>query len=213
MLSIFINFLLVISQKMGYFGILFLMTVESSFIPFPSELIIPPSAYLAQRGEFNIYLIIFLGILGSIIGALINYYLAYFLGRKIIYNLINKKIFKILNLDNKKIEKSENFFLKYGNISTLIGRLIPIIRQLISLPAGFSKMSLKNFIFYTSVGSGIWTIILAVFGYHLGANKLLLEKYYRELEWLFIASALIIFIYLLLKYFLKDKKKHKKIKI
>ncbi len=206
MLSIFINFFLVISHKIGYLGILLLMTIESSFIPFPSEVIIPPAAYLAQKGEFNIYLVVFFGILGSLIGALINYYLAYFLGRKIVYSLVDKKIFKIVMLNSKKIEKSEKFFLKYGNESTLIGRLVPIIRQLISLPAGFSKMKLKNFIFYTSIGSGIWTIILAFLGYYLGANKNLLEKYFKEIEILFLVVGLAAFIYLLTIFFLKGKK-------
>ncbi len=182
------------------------MTIESSFIPFPSEVIIPPAAYLAQKGEFNIYLVVFFGILGSLIGALINYYLAYFLGRKIVYSLVDKKIFKIVMLNSKKIEKSEKFFLKYGNESTLIGRLVPIIRQLISLPAGFSKMKLKNFIFYTSIGSGIWTIILAFLGYYLGANKNLLEKYFKEIEILFLVVGLAAFIYLLTIFFLKGEK-------
>ena len=209
MLTAFINFFLAISYKMGYFGVLFLMTVESSFIPFPSEVIIPPAAYLAQKGEFNIYLVVFFGILGSILGALINYYLACALGRKIVYSLVDRKIFKFLMLDSKKIEKSENFFLKYGNISTLIGRLIPVIRQLISLPAGFSKMNLKNFIIYTSIGSGIWTIILALLGFYLGANEELLAEYYQELKIFFEFLAVIIFIYLIVqwsKIFMKKKK-------
>lgn len=206
MLSIFINLCLVISHKMGYWGVLFLMTVESSFIPFPSEVIIPPAAYLAQKGEFNIYLVVFFGILGSLIGALINYYLAYVLGRKIVYALVDKKIFKFLMLNSKKIEKSENFFLKHGNISTLIGRLIPVIRPLISLPAGFSKMNLKDFIIYTLVGSGIWNIILALLGYYLGANKKLLEKYLEELNWLFIGITLVILAYLIINYLVKKIK-------
>jgi membrane protein DedA with SNARE-associated domain len=206
MLSFFINFFLALSSKMGYWGVFFLMTIESSFIPFPSEIIIPPAAYLAQKGEFNIYLVVLFGILGSLIGALINYYLAYTLGRKIVYTLVDKKFFKALMLNSKKIEQSEKFFLKYGNISTLIGRLVPVIRQLISLPAGFSKMNLKNFIIYTSIGSGIWTIILACLGYYLGANKNTLEKYFGEIELFFIGIALITFIYLLINYLIKKKK-------
>jgi len=99
-------------------------------------------------------------------------------------------------LDSKKIKKSEDFFLAHGNISTLIGRLVPVIRQLISLPAGFSKMNLKNFIVYTSIGSAVWTVILALLGYYLGANKKLLERYYQELKWFFIGVALIVIVYL-----------------
>ncbi|MBU1255318.1 DedA family protein, partial [Patescibacteria group bacterium] len=147
--------------KIGYIGITLLMTVESSFIPFPSEIVIPPAAYLAQQGQMNIFLVIIAGIAGSLFGALINYYLAYTLGRKAIYSLINKK----------KIVKAENYFLEYGNASTLLGRFVPAVRQLISIPAGFFRMSLKSFILYTSIGSGIWVIILAILGYAFGANQ------------------------------------------
>ena len=179
-MSEFINLLLAMSAKFGYFGIISLMTIESSFIPFPSEVVIPPAAYLASKGEFNIYLVIFSGILGSIIGAVINYYLALTLGRKIIFSLADTKIAKLLLINSKKIEKSEEIFLKYGGFSTFFGRLVPAVRQLISIPAGFSKMSIKKFIFFTALGSGLWTTILAILGYFFGANQNLLMKYYKE---------------------------------
>jgi len=209
MFSIFVNFLLVLSYKMGYWGILFLMTVESSFIPFPSEIIIPPAAFLAQKGDFNIYLVILFGVLGSLIGALINYFLAYVLGRKIIYALVNKKIFRFLMIDRRKIEESERFFLKRGNISTLIGRLIPIIRQLISLPAGFAKMDIKSFIIYTSLGSALWTVLLALLGYYLGENQELVLKYYEDLKWFLILFFFFLFLIVLLFKYFKSKKTHK----
>lgn len=194
-----INILLVFSQTIGYFGIVFLMTIESSFIPFPSEVVITPAAYLAHQGEMNIILVILSGILGSLLGASINYFLALTLGRKIIYSLANRKFAKLLFINEAKIKKAEDYFLKYGNVSTFIGRLVPAIRQLISIPAGFSKMSFKNFIFYTFFGSGIWTTILAVLGYVFGANQELLAKYYKEISLLFIIIAVLIAIYLLFR--------------
>lgn len=170
MIGELINFVLNISQTLGYGGIVFLMALESSFIPFPSEIIILPAAYLASQGQMNVYYVVISGVAGSLIGAIFNYFLALYLGRKIVYSLSETRLAKILLINSKKIEKSENFFLKYGNVSTFFGRLIPVIRQLISLPAGFSKMNFKNFIFYTFLGSAIWVIILAVLGYQFGAN-------------------------------------------
>lgn len=195
----FINILLSLSQDMGYAGIVVLMAIESSFIPFPSEIIIPPAAYLASQGEMNIFLVILFGIVGSLIGAIINYWLALSLGRIIIYKIADHKICRLLLLSSKKIEKSEKFFLRYGNISTLIGRLIPVIRQLISLPAGFAKMNFKSFCFYTGLGSGIWVIILAILGYTFGSNQELLVKYYREITWFFIALVLVIAVIVVIK--------------
>ena len=182
----------------GYWGVFFLMAIESSFIPFPSEVVVPPAAYLAAQGQYNVYLIVFFGILGTLLGALINYFLALKLGRTIIYSLLETKIAKALFLDVDKIKKSEDYFLKYGNISTFIGRLVPAVRQLISIPAGFSRMKLKNFILYTTLGSGIWISILAVLGYQLGANKDLLSEYYDQIKtalW-FFASFFVIYLFI-----------------
>jgi len=184
----------------GYWGIFFLMTIESSFIPFPSEIIIPPAAYLASQGEYSVYLVILFGVLGTLLGALINYFLALKLGRSIIYSLLETKIAKVLFLNKDKIKKSEDYFLQYGNVSTFIGRLIPAVRQLISIPAGFSKMNLKSFLFYTSLGSTIWVSILAVLGYQLGANKELLAQYYGEIKIALWAIAFVFVIYLILKF-------------
>jgi len=193
--------------KIGYWGIVVLMTIESSFIPFPSEIIVPPAAYLAQQGRFNIYLVIIAGIAGSLLGALINYYLAYTLGRKIIYALSGKKFSKFLLINPEKLAQAEKYFLKYGNISTFIGRLVPWIRQLISVPAGFSKMNLKRFVFYTSLGSGVWVIILAVLGYAFGSNQALLAGYYKEISTFFIILALIIVVGIIIKRRIKNESK------
>ncbi|MFH1551284.1 MAG: DedA family protein [bacterium] len=181
------------------------MTIESSFIPFPSEIIVFPAAYLVQQGQMNIFWVIFAGIVGSLIGALINYYLAYTLGRRVIYYLADHKASSIFLINRKKIIKAENYFLKYGNISTFIARLIPVVRQMISIPAGFSKMNLKNFIIFTSLGSGLWVIILAILGYTFGANKELFVEYYKEVSLVFIVLALILVIGLIIKKIINKK--------
>ncbi len=184
-------------NTLDYKFVFLLMTLESSFVPFPSEVIVPPAAYLAQQGELTLLGVILAGILGSLAGALINYFLALHLGRVVVYKLAETKLAKLLLISPKKVEKSEKFFLKYGNISTFAGRLIPVIRQLISLPAGFSKMNLKHFCFFTALGSGIWVVILAFLGYFFGANQELLVSYIKEIGFLFlflILSGTLIFL-------------------
>lgn len=188
----FINFFLSLSQSMGYGGIVFLMAIESSFIPFPSEIIIPPAAYLASQGEMNIYLVVLFGVIGSLIGAIVNYALAFYLGRIIIYKIADHRVSKLFLISSAKIKKSEDFFLRYGNVSTLIGRLVPVVRQLISLPAGFAQMNFKSFCFYTTLGSAIWVTILAILGYTFGSNQELLAKYYKEISWFFVILAVLI---------------------
>ena len=203
-----IEILLQFSQSIGYLGVILLMTIESSFIPFPSEIVIPPAAFLASLGEFNIIFVILAGIFGSLLGATINYWLAYSLGRKAIYSLVKLKFFKLILLDEKKISKAEEYFLRHGKSSTFIGRFIPAVRQLISIPAGFSKMNFKDFLFYTFLGSGIWVIILAIIGYIFGANQEIILKYYnsfKEIVWGLLLLLLIIFV--VLKILKKYRKK------
>lgn len=168
MFDSFVQFLLNITHGLGYFGVFILMTIESTFIPYPSELIIPPAAYLAAQGKMNIYLIIFFGTLGSVCGALINYCLGLYLGRPLIYSLVEHRHAKFLFLNRRKLEKAEKYFVKYGDIATFIGRLIPGVRHLISLPAGFARMPIKPFLFYTALGAGIWVTFLSISGYLLG---------------------------------------------
>lgn len=192
-----INFFLEITKNLGYGGIVILMAVESSFIPFPSEIVIPPAAYLAQKGEMSIYLVIVSGIIGSLIGALVNYYLALYLGKPLIHKIAKKDFMKYLLITPAKLETAERYFKENGKISTFIGRLLPAIRQLISLPAGFVKMDMGHFVLYTALGSGLWTTILAILGYQFGAQEELLKKYYAELSIGMIALAVIIFCYII----------------
>ncbi|MBD3247817.1 DedA family protein [Candidatus Falkowbacteria bacterium] len=203
----FIDFFLQISDQLGYWGILFLMAVESSFIPFPSEVIIPPAAYLASQGQMNLYLVILFGVLGSIIGAVINYFLAMYLGRAIIYKVAGHKVSKCLFIDCSKIKKAEDYFLQHGSLSTLIGRLIPVIRQLISIPAGFARMNFTKFIIYTGLGSAIWVTTLALLGYLFGSNQEALSRYYKEISLVFIIIALMIATFIVLKKMNGHKKK------
>lgn len=193
------DLLIQFSGSIGYLGIIFLMAIESSFIPFPSEVVIPPAAYLAAQGQLNIIFVILSGIIGSLIGALINYYLALTLGRKVVYSLTESKYAKYFLINTIKMEYAEKFFLQYGNLSTFIGRLVPAVRQLVSIPAGFSKMNLKNFIFFTFLGSSLWIIILAILGYVFGANTELLSRYYSEIKIFFIIIPIVLIIYFLIK--------------
>lgn len=200
MLITLVNALLHFAQEIGYWGIVFLMTLESSFIPFPSELVIPPAAYLAAQGKLNIYLVIAAGVLGSVLGALLNYFLAYYLGRPLIYRLTEKKFARFLLIKKEHISRAEGFFSRYQTGSTFFGRLIPVIRQLISLPAGFIKMSLFRFTAFTLLGSLIWTVILSLLGYFFGANEALWQLYYKEISWGFIGLAILITTYLIYRY-------------
>jgi membrane protein DedA with SNARE-associated domain len=150
---------------MGYLGIVVLMTLESSFFPFPSEVVIPPAGYLASIGEMNIFIVIIAGILGSILGALINYYIAYKFGRGIMI-----KYGKYFFITEEKFNYVEKFFYRHGEITTFVGRLIPVVRQYISFPAGIAKMNIFKFVFFTALGASIWVVILAYVGYFVGNN-------------------------------------------
>ncbi|MFA5948598.1 MAG: DedA family protein [Candidatus Gracilibacteria bacterium] len=198
MIESFFQFFLDITSGMGYVGVFILMAIESSFLPLPSEIIIPPAAYLAFKGDFNVYFVILCGTFGSLFGALVNYYLARSLGRKIVYSIVKMKFMRYLFISVEDVEKTEQYFLKNGSISTFIGRLLPVIRHLISLPAGFSKMKLIPFMFYTTLGAFIWVSILAYVGYFFGANQELIAKYYEEFSLVFkilLILVVLLFIY------------------
>ena len=172
MLTTVINFIVETVSSLGYAGIFIMMFLESSFFPFPSEVVMIPAGYLAYKGEMNMYLVILFGILGSLAGALFNYYFAIKLGRTFLM-----KYGKYVLISEETILKMEDFFKKHGHISTFSGRLIPVVGQYISLPAGLARMNLFVFSLYTSLGAGIWVAILAVLGYYLGGNEALIKEY------------------------------------
>ena len=160
----------------GYVGIFLLMSIESSFIPFPSEIVLIPAGYLASKGEMSIAMIMVSALGGSMVGAYINYYLALILGRKIL-----RKYGKYFFINENAIEKMDGYFAKHGHISTFIGRLIPGIRQLISIPAGLSRMNLAVFSTYTALGAAIWAFILVMLGYIIGENQELIDRYLKQI--------------------------------
>lgn len=172
MLSQIINFIVETVGQLGYLGIFIMMFLESSFFPFPSEVVMIPAGYLAYKGEMNMYLVILFGILGSLAGAIFNYYFALKLGRRFLMRY-GKYIF----ISEDTILKMEEFFNKHGHISTFSGRLIPGVRQYISLPAGLARMNIFVFSLYTSLGAGIWVLILTILGYFLGNNQALVKEY------------------------------------
>lgn len=174
MLHDIIDFIVQTVGNLGYIGIFLMMFLESSFFPFPSEVVMIPAGYLAYKGEMNLFLAILAGIAGSLAGALFNYYLALRFGRKFI-----TKYGKYVLIKEETMQKMEDFFAKHGHISTFSGRLIPAVRQYISLPAGLAKMNLLKFSIYTSLGAGIWVLILALLGYFIGHNQALIAEYLR----------------------------------
>jgi membrane protein DedA with SNARE-associated domain len=188
-------------DHINYGTITLLMSIESSFIPFPSEIVVPPAAWKAAQGELNIGLVVFFSTLGALIGALFNYYVALLIGRKLIYKFADTRLANLLLINPAGIEKAENYFIKHGKSSTFIGRFVPAIRQLISLPAGLARMKLGDFLMYTILGSMLWNIILAALGYFLYSQRELLDKYYKEISWGFIVLAVLFVAYLIFKAF------------
>ncbi len=175
---------------MGYWGIFLLMFLESTFFPFPSEIIMIPAGYLAYKGEMNVYIVVLVGILGSVAGALFNYYLAVHFGRRFIL-----KYGKYFFIKEETLDKLEAFFSKHGELSTFNGRLIPGIRQLISLPAGLARMNIAKFSLYSALGAGIWVIVLVVIGYLLGSNEELISEYLRSATFIALISVVLITIF------------------
>ena len=194
-------------DNMNYGTVTLLMVVESSFIPFPSEVVVPPAAYkaLEEGSNMNIVLVVVFATLGAIIGALINYFLSLWLGRPIIYKFVETRFGKMCLLDKQKVEKAEKYFDKHGKSSTFIGRLVPGIRQLISIPAGLAKMNIATFICFTALGAGIWNIILALLGYLGHGNKELIDQYSHELSYILLGLGVLFVIYLIYKGVSKKK--------
>lgn len=186
---------------LGYTGIVVLMTLESSFFPFPSEVVIPPAGYLAAIGEMNLIVVILSGIFGSILGALINYYIAIKFGRSLMI-----KYGKFFFITEEKFQYVEDFFTKHGEITTFIGRLIPVVRQYISFPAGIARMNIFKFIFYTGLGASIWVIVLTYVGYFVGNNIELVKSNLRTITLTLIPILiLIIAVYIIFNKKLKTK--------
>lgn len=161
------NIFYALLSNLNYTTIFILMMVESTVIPFPSEVVVPPAAYSAAGGNLNIWLVIVFATLGAVAGAVINYAAGYYLGRPVIYRFANSRLGRLCLLSQEKIEKSEQYFNDHGAVATLTARLIPGIRQLISVPAGLAKMNFGKFLFYTTLGAGAWNIILAILGWYL----------------------------------------------
>ena len=194
MLENIVTYLVDLVDDWGYLGIFLLMALESSFFPFPSEVVMIPAGYLVYTGQMNLYMAFAAGTLGSLAGALFNYYLCYFLGRPFI-----AKYGKYVGITDEKMAKFESFFNRYGEISTFNCRLIPGIRQYISLPAGLAKMNIFTFSLYTTLGAGIWVAILIAIGYYIGDQKELIKEYLTQITiYLLLVVGLITAIYIYL---------------
>ena len=187
--------------NMNYFTITALMAVESSFIPLPSEIIVPPAAYVARNpgSHLNIYLIILFATLGAIIGACVNYSLALWLGRPFVYKFANSKIGHLFLLNQEKIQKAEEYFNRRGSIATFIGRLIPGVRHLISIPAGLARMNLLRFVSFTALGAGIWNIILVLLGWLAHGQADLINKYSHEIGWGIAGITVLVIVYWIIR--------------
>ena len=203
-------------EHLNYWTITLLMTLESTVVPVPSELVVAPAAYkAADSGELNVILIVLFATIGADLGATINYIAARFLGRPIVYAFANSHIGHLFLLNEAKIRKTEDYFNEHGAIGTLIGRLVPGIRHLISIPAGLAKMNFSQFLFYTTLGAGLWNIILATIGYQLQsvipADELMtkVKEYSHELGLAMIALFLVFIAYLVIKEKMKSRNSQK----
>jgi membrane protein DedA with SNARE-associated domain len=186
-----INWLVITIGAMGYPGIFLLMAMESSVIPIPSELVMPPAGYLAHAGQMNMLAAILCGTAGSLVGAYVNYFAAHYLGRPLLL-----KYGRYVWITEEKFAKVETFFKSHGEISTFIGRLLPVVRHLISLPAGLAGMHHWKFSLYTLLGAGIWVTVLTVIGYIIGREEALIMKYsHQALIGVVIFSAVLIALY------------------
>ena len=193
------------AAHMNYASITALMTIESSFIPFPSEVVIPPAVYVASEptsalcatGNYlvDVALIVLFGTIGAMLGAVINYLLSMWLGRPIIYKFADSRVGHLLLLSSEKVQKAERYFNDHGKVSTFIGRLIPGIRQLISIPAGLAKMHFGQFMLYTFLGAFIWNSVLALLGYIAHGQADLINQYSHELSIIILVLVGVVVLY------------------
>ena len=197
---------------MNYETVGLLMTLESSFIPFPSEVVIPPAVYVAcnpdTRGGMKIWIIVLIGTLGALLGAYINYFLSRWLGRPVIYAFAESKVGRMMRLSKEKIQRAETYFNDHGNVSTLVGRLIPVIRQLISIPAGLSKMNLAAFTLFTFVGAGVWNCVLALLGWlaYQAADPSVIKEYSHQLSVIIGVVFAVAVVFLVVRAVIKKRK-------
>lgn len=166
----------------SYLFVFVFMVIESSFIPFPSEVVVPPAAYLAvQRGDMNVFMVVLVATAGAVVGALVNYVLALLIGRPIVYAFANSRFGHACLIDKEKVEKAEKYFDRHGAVSTFIGRLIPAVRQLISIPAGLARMNVGVFCLFTALGALLWNAVLGFLGWWL-AQHVTLDELYGAVE-------------------------------
>lgn len=198
-----------VADTLNYWWVLVFMAIESSFIPFPSEIVIIPAAYIAaNQGTMTLPMIILVGTVGAILGALVNYYLSMWLGRPLIHKFADTKYAHMLLIDLPGVEKAEKYFADHGVIGTLVGRLIPAIRQLISIPAGLAKMNIGTFVACTAAGAGVWNAFLAFLGYYVGQTMPeealigTVQQYSKYIKWgivVVVAAGLAYYIYKVVK--------------
>lgn len=192
-------------EHLNYWVVMLLMTIESSFIPFPSEVVVPPAAYMcATTGEQNVLLIVLAATVGACLGALINYVLARWLGRPLVYRFANSRLGHMCLIDEEKVVQAERYFDKHGALGTFVGRLVPAVRQLISIPAGLARMGMGRFMLYTSLGAGIWNTILAAMGWYIGRHysgqlEEKVAEYSGELKIVMLAVGALAVAYLIYK--------------
>ena len=189
----------------GYLGIFLLMALESSFIPFPSEIVLIPAGYLASQEKMSLGMVMLSGVGGSLLGAYINYFLALFVGRRFL-----QRYGKYFFIKENALVKMDTFFAQHGHISTFIGRLIPGIRQLISIPAGLARMNLVVFSIFTALGAGIWALVLVLLGYYIGENEALIKEYLQQITLTLLA--VLLFIASWYTYYQKNKQRKKDVK-
>lgn len=199
-------------DQLSYLNVFLLMTIESTFIPFPSEVVLPPAAYHAHAtGDQNVFLLIIVATLGADMGATINYFLAFYLGRPIVYAFANSKWGHRCLLNEEKVRRSEKFFDDHGVVATLTGRLVPVIRQLISIPAGLAKMNFLKFILYTTIGAGLWNCVLAAIGWYLQTivpeDKLMekVDEYSEHIKVFILAAIAVAVAYFIIKKYIVKK--------
>ncbi len=191
-------------QHLNYWVITCLMAIESSFIPFPSEIVLPPAAYLAATGQSgqSVLMVALCGTAGAMVGAFINYFLARWLGRPIVYAFADSRLGHLCLIDARKVEAAEQYFVRHGMLATLVGRLVPAVRQLISIPAGLARMGVGRFALYTFIGAALWNAILSAFGWWLAGMvsydelSAAVDHYYIIIKWAMLALGVVAVLYL-----------------